>query len=141
MASVTALFRSTEKRKPREQVTSLELREDIGVVGDVRSGDGPRQVWVIGGEEMEGLGADSPILAGRLGENIRTEGILLHEMAVGDRIRIGTAVVELSELGRECHPHCRIKTFTGECIIPLEGVFAEVVQSGEIHVGDPIEKV
>ncbi len=140
MAKVIALFRSVEKRKKREQVDCMVLEEGQGIVGDERSMGGPRQVSLIPSEAMKDLPHDSPVFEGRLGENIRTEGILLQELKLGDRIRVGGTLLEITEIGRTCHPHCRIKNMTGKCIIPLEGVFARIIQGGQVCLGDSIEK-
>ena len=76
---------------------------------------------------------------GMFAENITTEGIVLHTLPVGTRLKIGEeAVIEISQIGKECHDGCAIRALVGQCIMPKEGVFARVITGGKVRVGDEI---
>jgi len=75
---------------------------------------------------------------GKFAENITTEGIELYKLEVGTRIRIGDAVLEISQIGKECHKKCAIYHQVGDCVMPREGIFAKVIKGGEIKAGDEI---
>jgi len=80
------------------------------------------------------------IRPGIYAENITTEGIALAALKLGDKLRVGrTAVLQISKIGKECHSRCAIYHQVGDCIMPRKGIFAEVLEGGEIAVGDTIE--
>ena len=82
------------------------------------------------------------IRPGIYAENITTEGIDLAALKLGDKLRLGaTAVLRISKIGKECHSHCAIYHQVGDCIMPRKGIFGEVMEGGEIAVGDAIEKL
>ena len=85
---------------------------------------------------MRGLGVDLP--PGIFAENINTEGICLTALPVGTRLQIGEAVVEVTQIGKECHSDCAIRRLAGTCVMPTEGIFAIVVREGTVRKGDPI---
>ena len=76
---------------------------------------------------------------GAFAENVNTRGIDLKSLPVGTRLRLGETVVEITQIGKECHNDGAIKKTTGKCVMPTEGVFAVVVQEGTVRKGDPIE--
>jgi MOSC domain-containing protein YiiM len=126
-----------ERKTPVKQV---ELVADMGVRGDAHAGVLPdRQVSLLAMEsirKMQRMGLD--VKAGDFAENITTEGIALVTMAIGTRLRIGEALVEISRIGKECHNRCAIYDQAGDCVMPKEGVFARVVQGGIVRPGDAI---
>ena len=75
---------------------------------------------------------------GMFAENITTEGISLHTLPVGTRLQIGDAVIEISQIGKECHDGCAIRQLVGQCIMPKEGVFGRVIRGGIVREGDTI---
>ena len=79
--------------------------------------------------------------AGKFAENITTEGIDLHTLPIGTKLRIGGTLQEVTQIGKECHTGCAIKTQVGKCIMPTEGIFTKVLEEGTIRPGDPIEIV
>ncbi len=120
-----------------------------GIQGDAHAGPGMRQVSLLSAESVraqaelaEAKKTGIQIRAGIYAENITTEGVDLAALKIKDRLKVGkTAVLEISKIGKECHSHCEIYHKIGDCIMPREGVFAEVISGGEIAVGDTIERV
>ena len=116
------------------------LKENWGIEGDAHAGDWHRQVSLLSFEKIETFrerGADVDF--GAFGENLIVEGYDLRRLPVGTRFRIGEAVLELTQIGKECHSHCEIYKKMGDCIMPREGVFTEVVKGGRIRKGDAVE--
>ena len=138
-ARVTAVNISREKGTPKREVPEIRLRLRHGIVGDAHAGDWHRQISLLAQESvnrMRGLGVDLP--PGIFAENINTEGICLTALPVGTRLQIGEAVVEVTQIGKECHSDCAIRRLAGTCVMPTEGSFAIVVQEGTVRKGDPI---
>ncbi len=81
----------------------------------------------------------SDLDAGKFAENITTEGIVLHELPVGTRLKIGETIQEVTQIGKECHKGCAIKNQVGTCIMPTEGIFTRILKGGVIRSGDSIE--
>ena len=91
-------------------------------------------------ESVDKMRARLPQLkAGAFAENINTEGIELKSLPVGTRLRIGETIVEVTQIGKECHNDCAIKKATGECVMPTEGIFVIVIQEGTVRAGDAVE--
>ncbi len=138
-AKVTAVNISREKGTPKQEVPEIQLRLRHGIVGDAHAGDWHRQISLLAQESvdrMRGLGVDLP--HGIFAENINTEGICLTALPVGTRLQIGETVVEVTQIGKECHNDCAIRRITGTCVMPTEGIFAIVVREGTVRKGDPI---
>ena len=76
---------------------------------------------------------------GDFAENITTQGIILHELPIGEKLKIGDCILEVSQIGKECHKGCAIKQSVGKCIMPYEGIFAKVIKEGVIKTGDEIK--
>jgi MOSC domain-containing protein YiiM len=130
---ILSLNISREKGTPKSPVPSLVLITDHGIEGDAHAGPGKRQVSLLADEDIaimrEKLETISP---GDFAENITTRGIDLASLPVGTELRIGEAVLEISQIGKECHSGCAIREKTGDCVMPRRGVFAVVLQGGEI---------
>jgi len=132
-------------------VEKVFLKREIGVEGDAHAGGGRRQVSLLAAESIERQARSgqrlSPEKAVELGpgdfaENITVEGIELFTLPVGTILRLGeTAVVEVSQIGKECHSGCEIKRLSGNCVMPREGIFARVRKNGWVRAGDPVEAV
>jgi MOSC domain-containing protein YiiM len=112
----------------------------VGIKGDAHAGSGHRQVSLLAGEQIDRIKEKLPeIEKGAFGENIITRGIDLRELKKGDRLRCGeNAVLEITQIGKDCHSPCAIQYQTGECIMPTEGLFARVVAGGRVRSGDGI---
>ena len=131
---------SEKKGTKKHEVQEAFLKEDWGLVDDAHAGRWHRQVSLLSLEKIDAFrerGAD--VAYGDFGENLILEGFDLRTLPVGTRFRIGEALLEMSQIGKECHSHCAIYQSMGDCIMPREGVFAVVKKPGTIHVGDSVE--
>ncbi|HKJ63839.1 MAG TPA: MOSC domain-containing protein [Desulfopila sp.] len=144
MPFVEAVCTSTKKgvvKKPQEMIT---LRDNWGIEGDAHAGDWHRQVSLLAGESIDTVKLAMPKLQrGAFAENIITRGVDSTVVAEGDRLQIGdsgdSVLLEITQIGKECHnAGCAIKRQTGDCIMPREGVFARVLQGGEVRPDMPI---
>ncbi|MFH1551203.1 MAG: MOSC domain-containing protein [Planctomycetota bacterium] len=143
MARVIAVCISSKKGVRKRSVPSGTLLADYGLEGDAHAGMPRRQVSLLASESiavMKAKGAD--VEDGSFGENLVTEGIVLPSLPIGTRLRIGPdALVEVTQIGKECHDHCEIYKQVGDCIMPREGIFVRVLKSGTVQPGGEIEKV
>ena len=126
-------------RKAPVDAGIITLATDYGVADDAHAGDWHRQVSFLAEESIEvarehGLNVGY----GDFAENITTSGINIKEMPLGTLLRVGTACVEVSQIGKICHTRCAIYYLAGDCIFPREGIFGWVVEPGEVRVGDKI---
>jgi len=135
---------SAEKGGPKQMVTGAMLRAGHGIEDDAHAGPGRRQVSLLGIETIEAVehGSRAPDVDFRPGifaENITTENVDLRRARVGDTVRIGpTAVLRISQIGKECHDGCAIMKRTGACVMPKQGVFAVVLCDGPVRVRDRV---
>lgn len=137
MGKVLAVCVSEKRGVKKVNIESARLVQDWGIEGDAHAGCWHRQVSLLQAEKVEAFrkrGAE--VEFGDFGENIAVEGINFAALPVGSRFHCGEAVLELTQIGKECHSHCRIFQAMGECIMPREGVFARVVHGGCVSVGD-----
>ncbi len=132
---IKAICISEKRGTPKRPVKSAYVVEDWGIQGDAHGGKWHRQISLIADEKVKGF-----IQAeyGAFGENIVTEGIDLSSLAVGTRLIIGDVILEITQIGKDCHSHCEIYKRMGDCIMPREGIFARVVKGGAIKEGDGI---
>lgn len=140
MGKILGICVSEKRGTQKKEVNEAILKENWGIEGDAHAGDWHRQVSLLSFEKIEAFrerGADVDF--GSFGENLIVEGYDLRRLPVGTRFRIGEAVLELTQIGKECHSHCEIYKKMGDCIMPREGVFTEVVKGGLIHRGDAVE--
>ncbi len=139
MAQVLAVCISENKGERKKPVGSVELRENHGIVGDAHAGDWHRQVSLLAQEsidKMRALGLD--VSAGDFAENITTSGIDLVSLPIGTHLQIGKTLLEVTQIGKECHTRCAIFYQAGDCVMPKEGIFVKVLQGGTIGQGDTI---
>ena len=140
--TIEAICTSETKGVVKEPIEGAELRADHGLVGDAHAGPGHRQVSLLAAESIARVRAVMPDLAdGAFAENLITRGLDLTSVTVGRRLRIGRAVLEVTQIGKECHQGCAIRQITGDCIMPREGVFCRVLEGGTVLPGDGIELV
>jgi len=141
MAYVVAVCISEKKGTVKTSVPEIYVEESYGVVGDAHFGEGHRQVSLLAKESVDKLRDKIPTLEpGDFAENILTSGVCLYEIPIGKKIRVGTALLEVTQIGKDCHNEgCAIKRQTGECVMPREGIFATVLQGGTIKPGDSIQ--
>ncbi|MDR1815821.1 MAG: MOSC domain-containing protein [Clostridiales Family XIII bacterium] len=139
MAIVKAVCTSDKKGVRKRAVPEIAVRFGEGVVGDAHGDDPVRRVSLLGEESVDKLRAVLPELApGDFAENILTEGVVLYELPVGTRLRVGGTELEVTQIGKECHQGCEIRKLTGDCVMPREGIFAEVVTEGTVRPGDEV---
>ena len=141
MASLLAVCSSKEKGTKKEVVAESLLKEDYGLVGDAHADyNSHRQVSLLAIEsidKMRGLGFD--VNPGDFAENLTTEGIDLTFLPIGTRLSVGKEIIlEITQIGKECHVGCAIFRQIGKCIMPKEGVFARVIRGGSVKAGDII---
>ena len=140
MAEVVSVNISERKGTVKREVPAIQLKLRHGIVGDAHAGDWHRQISLLAEESVDTMRPLLPELRpGVFAENVNTRGIDLKSLPVGTRLRLGETVVEITQIGKECHSDCAIKKTTGKCVMPTEGVFAVVVQEGTVRKGDPIE--
>lgn len=139
MAEVVAVCISEHKGERKRPVASVLLRESHGIVGDAHAGQWHRQVSLLAAEsidKMRALGLD--VDSGDFAENITTRGIDLVALPVGSRLQIGATLLQVTQIGKECHTRCAIFQQAGDCVMPREGIFARVITGGVIRPGDAI---
>jgi MOSC domain-containing protein YiiM len=141
MARVLSVNISEKKGTIKQPVQLACLRPENGIDGDAHAGSWHRQVSLLAQESadrMSRMGVKG-ITPGIFAENITTEGIELFTLPVGTRLKVGGALLEVTQIGKECHQHCQIYQQVGLCVMPLEGIFARVIQAGEVKAGDAID--
>lgn len=142
MGTIKAVNTSQIKGTQKTEQDSIELREDWGIEGDAHAGNWHRQVSLLSYEQIEAFKArGAQVGNGAFGENVIVEGFDLKSLPIGTRFKSGDVVLELTQIGKECHAHCAIYHQVGDCIMPREGVFCTVVHGGTLKPGDPIDIV
>lgn len=139
MGIIRGICISERRGTQKTEVPEADLKANWGIEGDAHGGNWHRQVSLLSLEKIEEFreeGADVDF--GAFGENLIVEGFDFSSLPVGSRFRIGDAELEMTQIGKECHSHCAIYKVMGDCIMPREGVFAEVQKSGHIRVGDEV---
>ena len=140
MGRILAICISEKKGVQKRPIEEAVLIEDWGIEKDAHGGKWHRQVSLLSFEKIEGFRAKgAEVDFGDFGENLVAEGFDLRQIPVGTRFRIGDVILELTQIGKGCHSHCAIYHAVGDCIMPREGVFTEVIKGGKIKTGDTIE--
>lgn len=138
---VVAISISKQKGIPKENVERAQLIKEHGIEGDAHAGNWHRQVSFLAMESIEKMKrAGLPKLKpGAFAENITTEFMALPEFEIGSKLQIGNdTLLEITQIGKECHSRCAIFYTVGDCVMPREGIFAKVIDGGSIKVGDEI---
>lgn len=139
---VIAVCISEKKGTQKTEVASIKLVPEWGIEGDAHAGKWHRQVSLLALEKIEAFRErGAKVDFGAFGENIIVEGFDLRNLPIGTRFRIGDALLELTQIGKECHTHCAIYHQVGDCIMPREGVFTIVLEGGTVKAGDEIEMI
>lgn len=140
MAKIRAVCISEHKGEQKHPVDSIELKVDHGIVGDAHAGNWHRQVSLLGTESVQKVQEKITfqLKPGDFAENVLTEGITLYELPVGTRLRLGTALCEVTQIGKECHYGCAIRKAAGDCVMPREGIFVKVLEPGTAKAGDEL---
>ena len=141
MSRIIAVCKSKKKGTKKKPITEGLIRENFGLDGDGHAnGATHRQISLLAVEsirKMQNLGIE--VGPGDFAENLTTQGIDLVSLPVGTYLYIGEQIIlELTQIGKECHTRCAIYRQAGTCIMPQEGIFAKVVHGGIARAGDPI---
>ena len=142
MGVIKGICISEKRGTAKHEIEEAILAKDWGIQGDAHAGHWHRQVSLLSYEKIEEFrkkGAD--IELGAFGENLIVSGYDFRNLAVGTRFQCGEAVLEMTQIGKECHSHCEIYKRMGECNMPREGVFAIVLHGGTIRKGDLLERI
>ena len=134
--AVNVSLNKGERKTPAPEVT---LRVNHGIEGDAHAGDWHRQVSLLAQEsiaKMQALGLE--VKEGDFAENITTEGVDLVSLPIGTRIELGETLLEVTQIGKECHTRCAIFYQAGDCVMPKEGIFAKVLKGGVVRPGDRV---
>lgn len=140
---VVSLNISLKKGVVKTPVERIRLIENFGLEGDAHGGEWHRQVSLLAIESidtMRGKGID--LTNGIFAENITTKGIELKGLKIGTQFLLGESIIEVTQIGKHCHnDNCGVKKVVGDCVMPREGIFAKVLKSGEVRVGDKIKLI
>lgn len=142
MAKVIAVCTSKTKGVRKEDIKCGILKTEYGLVGDAHADSGwHRQVSLLANESIEKMRKMGyEVGPGDFAENLTCEGMELYTLPIGTRLTVGKEVLlEVSQIGKECHTGCAIFKLTGKCIMPKEGIFARVIKGGAVKTGDEIE--
>jgi len=136
---VLAICTSEKKGTLKSPVPQAEFKVDYGIVGDAHAGNWHRQISLLSFEKIEEFRAKGAnVDFGAFGENLVVSGFDLRNLPVGSQFVIGDVLLEMTQIGKECHSHCAIYNQTGSCIMPTQGVFAKVLKGGIVKEGDEI---
>ncbi len=137
---VLAVNISQDKGTKKTNIQSCLALKDFGLQGDAHAGPWHRQISLLANESIKKMQAMGlKVGYGDFAENITTEGVDLVHLPIGTTIRIGNGVLlRVTQIGKECHTRCAIYYQAGDCVMPKEGIFAEVLNEGEVKVGDEV---
>ena len=120
-------------------IPSGELKPGVGLVGDAHSGTGHRQLSLLALESIKTMQDKGlKVKPGDFAENITTEGLELHTLPVGTRLELGEVEAVVTQIGKECHKGCAIRQLAGDCVMPREGIFVQVLNAGQVRPGDAV---
>lgn len=137
MGKVIAVCISEAKGTQKKNVHEAEFIEDWGIKNDAHAGKWHRQVSLLSYDKIEAFRARGAEVAdGAFGENLVVEGFDFAKLPVGTKFCCNDVVLELTQIGKECHNGCEIFKKMGDCIMPREGVFTKVLHGGTIREGD-----
>ena len=140
MAEIIAVCTSPEKGQRKKNIGESKLIKNMGLVDDAHAGFAHRQVSLLAEESIAKMTAQGlDVGPGDFAENLTTRGIDLVNLPTGTRLQVGSeAIIRVTQIGKECHDRCAIYYQAGDCVMPREGIFAEVLLEGPIRVGDQL---
>ena len=142
MGTVLAVCTSAKKGVQKRDVHIAHFTPEWGIDGDAHAGKWHRQVSLLSADKIEAFRAKgAEVVYGDVGENLVDSGFDFRSLPVGTLLRCGEVLLEMTQIGKECHSHCAIYKTMGDCIMPREGVFARVLEGGTITVGDEMSIV
>ena len=137
MGKVVAVCTSDRRGIQKKDVTSGHFDVNWGIEGDAHAGSWHRQVSLLSADKIAAFNEKGAgVIPGAFGENLVVEGMDFRALPVGTLLRCGDVLLEMTQIGKDCHSHCEIYKKMGDCIMPREGVFARVLEPGTIRVGD-----
>ena len=140
MGTIRSICISEKKGTQKHEIPEAVVKTDWGIEGDAHAGKWHRQVSLLGLQQIEDFRARGADVAfGAFGENLVVEGFRFRDLPIGTVFQIGDVLLELTQIGKECHSHCEIYKKMGDCIMPREGAFAKVLNGGTIKIGDKID--
>lgn len=139
MGKIMAICISEKRGTQKKRIPEAELIAEFGIKEDAHGGKWHRQVSLLSYETIEAFKArGASVQDGAFGENIVVSGIDLIHLPVGTRLSCQEVLLEVTQIGKECHSHCEIYRKMGECIMPSNGIFTRVLHGGTIKIGDEI---
>jgi MOSC domain-containing protein YiiM len=149
MGRILSINISTEKGTKKTPVEKAKIIKDFGIKGDVHAGKWHRQISLLSKESIDKMksfierkGKDTTLNYGDFAENLTIEGIDLTCLPIGSFIETsGGVLLEVTQIGKRCHTDCEIFRLVGDCVMPKEGVFAKVINGGDIYINDGIEVI
>jgi MOSC domain-containing protein YiiM len=141
-ARVVSVNVAAEKGVRKTPCAQVALVAEHGFEGDGHAGPWHRQVSLLAIESIDKMRTQGLTVGpGDFGENVTTEGIVVYELLVGTRLRLGEALVEVTQIGKVCHDRCAIFHAAGDCVMPREGIFVRVLEGGSLCAGDAIAAI
>lgn len=139
-AVIKAVCTSRMRGTIKKPVDVIRLIPNWGIEGDAHAGNWHRQVSILGAGSVAKMQdkLEKELVPGIFAENILADGICFYSLKPGTRLSIGTALCEVTQVGKECHEGCDIRRLTGDCVMPREGIFVKVISGGEARAGDCI---
>lgn len=142
MAKIVAICTSPKKGTAKYEVKEALLIEDFGIKDDAHAGKWHRQVSLLELKKIEDFNAEGGnVKFGDFGENIVVDGIEVDKLNIGQKLKIGDVILEITQIGKKCHSECEIFHRVGKCIMPIHGVFTRVLKGGTIRVNDIAELI
>ena len=142
MGTVLAVCTSAKKGVQKRDVHSAHFTPEWGIDGDAHAGKWHRQVSLLSADKIEAFRAKgAEVVYGDFGENLVVSGFDFRSLPVGTLLRCGEVLLEMTQIGKECHMDCAIRKQVGDCVMPREGIFTVVVEEGTIKAGDKVEIV
>ena len=137
MSKVLAICISKHKGTLKNEVSEANFIEEFGIEGDAHAGKWHRQVSLLAFEKIDDFrNKGGNVDFGAFGENLVVDGIELHKLPVGQQLQVGEVLLEVTQIGKECHDKCAIYYQVGECIMPKNGIFTRVLKGGKVKVGE-----
>ena len=137
MSKVLAICVSKHIGTLKNEVSEANFIEEFGIEGDAHAGKWHRQVSLLAFEKIDDFrNKGGNVDFGAFGENLVVDGIELHKLPVGQQLQVGEVLLEVTQIGKECHDKCAIYYQVGECIMPKNGIFTRVLKGGKVKVGD-----
>lgn len=136
---VVSINISRKKGVVKEPVEKAKLKENWGIIGDAHAGNWHRQISMLSEESIDKMRKYGYELKyGDFAENITVKNGDIFKLPVGTKVKVGNTLLEITQIGKECHTSCAISQTIGKCVMPLEGIFLKVLKGGEIKVGDKV---